>query len=298
MSDSFFVPSERLKDLRSISDGWKELEPWLGKSARFSLVIDTNVVLGDILWLVAGRRDQSAKTHLMETIEAGTLDVFVPQKLIDEVEEKIPLIAADKGLDEELMQAEWRLYREMLNIGYPDEKMVQALRHGVDPDDADFVALAQTIGAGGIFSKDKHIGLMGGNTISIECVAHLRDYSRSAAVELNIKVNGVVFSIIGMKAINALMKGGKQLIQSIGASPDWVKVLLFCGVAYVVLNPRARETVGGYLNGLFSQLDDVLPKVLSLAAEASSIANSRGTEALSHLKSAQLELNQRPTASE
>lgn len=291
MSDAFFVSSQRLKDLRSICDGWEGLQSFLGKSARFSLVVDTNVVLGDILWLVAERRNPSAKTQLMETIEAGTLDVYVPPKLIEEVEEKIPLIAADKKLDVELMRVEWRLYRAMLKVGYPDEEIVKAHRLGVDPDDADFVALAQTIRAGGVFSKDKHIRMMGGNTISIECIGHLRNYSRSAAVELNIKVNGVMFSIVGMKSINALMKGGKQLIQRIGTSPDWVKALLFAGLAYVALNPRARESVGRYLNGFFLQLDDVLPKVLSAVAEASSIAKVRGAEAQSHLERARLEFN-------
>lgn len=297
-SEAFFVSSERLKDLRSICDGWEGLQSFFGKSARFSLVVDTNIVLGDILWLVAERRNPSAKTQLMEAIEAGTLDVYVPPKLIEEVEEKISLIAADKKLDEELMRVEWQLYRAMLKVGYPDEEIVKAHRHGVDPDDADFVALAQTIGAGGVFSKDKHIGMMGGNTISIECIGHLRNYSRSAAVELNIKVNGVMFSVVGMKSINALMKGGKQLIQRIGDSPDWVKALLFAALAYVVLNPRARDSVGRYLNGLFSQLEDVLSRVLSLVAEASSIANAQGSEARSHLSMAQLELDRKTTSSE
>ena len=298
ISDALSVRSERLKDLRSIIEGWKGLQPLLGVAARFSLVIDTNVVLGDILWLVAERRDLAAKTQLMETMEAGTLDVYVPPKLIDEVEEHIPLIASKKGLDEKGMRAEWKIYRKMLKVVPPDEATVQEYRDGVDPDDADFVALAELIGAVGVFTKDKHIGMMGGNTISIECIAHLRNYSRSTAVELNIKVNGVLFSIVGMRAINALIDGAKLLVERIGSAPAWIKALLLAGVAFVVLNPRTRGTVGRILSTTYLKLGDAVPKVLSWVAEASQVASTRRAEAQSHLGRALPELDRSPKPAE
>lgn len=290
LSDIFSVRSERLNELRTVIDGWEELKPFLGVAARFSLVLDTNVVLGDILWLVAGRKDPAAKTQLMEVIAAGTLDVYVPPKLLDEMEEKIPLIAAEKGLDKVHMHAEWQAYQEILKIAHPDDEKVQALREGVDPDDADFIALAQTIEADGIFSKDKHIGMMGGNTISIDCIAHLRNYSRSTAVELNIKVNGVTLSIASVAAINALIKGGKLLIERVGAAPDWLRVLLFSGVAYVAFNPNARETVGRYLNVAALQFGQAVPHILSFVVEASKQASVNQAMARSHLEKALIEL--------
>lgn len=285
------VRSERLNQLREVVDSWETFKPLLGVAARFTLVVDTNVVLGDILWLVAERRDPTAKTQLMETIEAGTLEVYVPPALIAEVEEKIPLLAEDKGLDVELMHAEWCAYRDKLKIADPDDEKLQVLRGGVDPDDADFIALAQTLMAAGVFSKDKHIGMMGGNTISIDCIAHLRDYSRASAVELNIKVNGIVLSIAGLAVLKSVLEGGKALARCVGAAPDWVKAALLVALAYAAFNPKAREAVASLLNAAFSNLRDATPRVLSLIAEASALASEHRGKAQAHLEKALAELD-------
>lgn len=290
LADFFLVRSERLKQLREIVDSWESFKPVLGVAVRFKLVVDTNVVLGDILWLVAERRDPSAKTQLMEAIEAGTLDVYVPTKLLQEVEEKIPLIAEEKGLDEGGMHAEWLEYQKLLKVVEPDDENVESLRKGVDPDDADFVALASEVMAAGIFSKDKHIGMMGGNTISVQCVAALRDYSRATAVEMHIKVNGIALSIASVAALRGLVHGCKVLFNRVSTAPDWVKAALLIAVAYVALNPKARETVGNLLNSAFSHLSDATPHVLSFIAEASKVAGQHQDKAKLHLEMAMAEL--------
>lgn len=285
-ADLLAVRSDRLKDLRMIIEGMEGLDGMLGVAANFSIVVDTNVVLRDILWLVAKRRDPSAKTALMETIEAGTVKVYAPYKLQEEMEEKIPLIAADKGLDEQIMYAEWQVYKEILEIIDPEEDKVEAFKQGVDPDDADFIALAQTISAAGVLSEDKHIEMMGGNTISIECIAHLRNYSRAAAVEFNIKVNGFTFTLVGVAAVRALIQAGRALIRRIGAAPDWIKMGLFIGLVYIVCNPRAMERVEGFLKSIFHQLQDVMPHILSFIAEASKLAKDNQAQANIHLENA------------
>src|ERR1035437_3907333 len=97
-ADIFAVDSGKLKELRMIIHTWKDINQTLGKTAaQFRLVVDSNVILGDIIWLAAKRNNETATTQLMETIEAETIDVYGPPSLFEEVEEKIPLIAAQKG---------------------------------------------------------------------------------------------------------------------------------------------------------------------------------------------------------
>lgn len=290
LTEIFSVRSERLKELRIVVESIGGFKSLLGTTAAFSLVIDTNVVLGDILWLVVERKCPAAKTQLMETIDAGTLDVYVPPKLLEEVEEKIPLIAAEKGLNVELMYAEWKVYKTRLKIAYPDDEKVKLLQNGVDPDDADFVALAQTIMASGIFSKDKHIEMMGGNRVSIECVTHLRDYSRATSVEMNIKINGVVFSYVSIAVIKSLIEGSKILIKQVASAPGWVKVVMVMALAYIALNPRARETVANLINSTLSLLRNETPRVLLFIAETSKMASVNEAKAKSHLEKAMIEL--------
>jgi predicted nucleic acid-binding protein len=291
LEDIFTVRSKKLKELRTIVRSLTDFRNILGVAVQFRLVVDTNIVLGDILWLVSERKNKTAKTALMETIEAGTIDVYAPPLLLVEVEEQIPLIADKKGLDINSMYAEWAVYKETIIIVEPDSEKVQSLKNGVDPDDADFVALAQTIAAAGVFSKDGHIGLMGGNQISIACITHLRNYSRSAAIELNIKVNGVGFAVHGIAAVRGLFSGVKSLLDGIKKAPDWVKISLLAAGLFVVLHPGTRTSISRGLKIALAGIGDATPTVISLIAEAAVLAEKSKTEAQVQLDAAMKELS-------
>jgi predicted nucleic acid-binding protein len=290
IADVFTVRSDKLKELRAVIQTWKESSAFFGGAVQFRLVVDSNVVLGDILWLVAARTNEAAKTHLMETIEAETIDVYAPPSLFEEVDEKIPLIAAKMGLDINLMYLQWEIYKTKLKIAEPDSEMVRVLKNGVDPDDAEFVALAQTIAAAGVISKDSHIGLMGGNQISVACITHLRNYSRDTAIEFNIKVNGVLIANVTVAAMRSLFAGIRALIDGIAKAPDWVKIALLAGALFVALHPGARASVVRGLKALLQGIGEATPFVIAQIAEAATLAEKHKSEAKVHLDKAMSEL--------
>jgi len=270
--EHFFVPSDYLKSFRAALKQWKEFEPILGVAAQFRVVVDTNVVLGDIMWLCGKRKNTDARTCLMEVIEAETVEAYAPPALIEEVEEKIPLIAAEKGIDKGQMLEQWKLYKLKLKIREPDTERVLILQNGVDPDDAFFIALAELVEANGVVSKDNHIEVMGGNRITVECVASLRDYSRAIAINMNIKVSGVVLSGITFAAIRGVFLGIKSLFVVIAKAPDWVKVALVAGALFVAFHPRARATVTGWLKTAMAGIKDATPVIAEQIAEAAALA--------------------------
>lgn len=90
--------------------------------------MDANIILGDLIWLVSKRTNDSAKTQLMETIEAETIDIYAPPIFFDEVEEKIPLLATEKGLDINLMYEHWEIYKTKIKLSLPDSDKVQGKR--------------------------------------------------------------------------------------------------------------------------------------------------------------------------
>lgn len=296
LNDYFAVRSEKLKELRSIVQNFRNMNVVFAGAMQFRLVVDTNVVLRDIMWLVAKRTNETAKTQLMETIEAETIDVYAPPALFDEVEEKIPLLAIEKGLDVELMYLEWGIYKMKLKLAEPDSEKVRVLKNGIDPDDAEFIALAQTIAAHGVISNDKHIGLMGGNQISITCIAHLRDYSRSTAIELNIKVNGLMFGLASFAALQALLKGIKALIDGISKAPDWLKIALISGGVFIALHPGARVSVVRGLKTILAGIGEATPFVIQQIAEAAELAQKHQTKAQGHLELAMIELGKNEVA--
>lgn len=286
----FAVHSDKLKELRRVIQSCEDLNNLLEGAAHFSLVVDSNIIIGDILWFVAERRFAGAKTQLMEIIEAGTVKVFVPPSLLAEVEEKIPLIAKEKKLDEDDMYGYWEIYKTKLVVQEPDANCVENLRNGIDPDDADFVALEKTISANGIFSKDKHIGIMGGNQISIQCIGHLRNYSRAKSIELNIKVNGVMFVKVSVVVIRGLSVKIKNLINGISTAPEWLKMALIAGGLLVVLYPNARENLVCGLRAMLASVTETTPTVIACIAEIAVFLNDHEQKAKHHLNEAMKEL--------
>jgi predicted nucleic acid-binding protein len=286
----FAVRSEKLKELRAVIGDWEKFNVILGGVAQFRLVVDTNVVLGDILWLVAGRTNKLAKTHLMEVVDAETVFLFAPPTLLDEVDEKIPLLAEEKCLDVDEMYAQWAIYKTKITIVEPDIDKARILRNGADPDDADFLALAETIGASGVISKDRHIAMMGGNQISIACITYLREYSRAAAIELNIKINGVRFVFHGTAAAKGIFSGMRLLIERIKRAPDWLKIALIAGGLFVAIHPEARARVSRCLKVILAGINDATPAIISFITDAALLAETQKAKAEIQLNRAMNEL--------
>lgn len=288
--DAFHVRSEKLVELRAVIREWKDLNNIVGGAFQFRLVVDTNVILGDLIWLVSKRTDDTAKTSLMEVIDAETVQVFAPLELSTEVEEKIPIIAHQKGLNERNMVAQWNTYKKKITFSEADAIKVSELSSGVDPDDAPFVALADQIGAHGVISKDPHIAAMGGNKISVECVTSLRNYSRDTAIELNIKVNGVRFAMAGITVFRSAYSLIKTLLTGLKQSPDWLKILLLLSLLFVAFNPSARLAVTRKISGMLEGIGSATVSVISAIGSIAELAKTHQTAARQQLESAQKEL--------
>lgn len=290
MENVFTVRSDKLRELRAVVQSWKQSSSVIGGAAQFQLVVDANIILGDLIWLVSKRTSVSAKTHLMETIEAETIDIYAPPIFFDEVEEKIPLLAIEKGLDVSLMYEHWAIYKMKIKLASPDPDIVQVLRGGKDPDDAEYIGLERSMGASGVISKNHDIRIMGGNQISVTCITHLRNYSRATAIELNIKVNGVMFGNVSVATIRGLFEGSKALINRIARAPDWVKLALLAGGIFVVLHPGARAAVANGLKTVLQGIGEATPTIIALIAEAAVLAEKHKSEAQVHLDNAMTEL--------
>jgi len=285
------VRSDHLKHFRFALEEWHELQPLLGDVARFRVVVDTNVVLGDLLWLCKKRKNEEAKTSLLEVIEAETIEAYAPPALIKEVEEKLPYVSKKRKVDIEKLQAQWETYKTKLTIQEPEPASVKSLQQGVDPDDAFFISLAEDISAHGVVSKDHHIGMMGGNWITVECVTSLRNYSRAISVNMSIKVSGVALTGVAIESIRHVVLGIKTLAAAISRAPDWVKIALVAGSLFVALHPGARAKAIQWVKSAITGIKDVTPYIAEHIAEAAVLSEKHGTEAKVHLEKAMTQLD-------
>ena len=286
ISEALFVRSEELASLRQMIGQIQGLARMVGSVAQVALVVDANVVLGDLLWLCSKRTNPTAKTELMEAVSAGTIIACIPPFALREIPEKIPYVAARRNVDEASLYSAWEEYRELLRIERPDPDRVQVLREGRDPDDADYIALADTIGARGILSRDKDIVAMGGTVVSMEVVGYLKDYSRAAAIEFNIKVSGFAFLNVSAASLVAAVEVLKGFTAQLRRLPDGVKICLVGLALLVLLNDKSRAKLDQAAQGIWNALSGLVPGLLAVTNEVFAEHQASKDRAMSCLEKA------------
>jgi predicted nucleic acid-binding protein len=286
------IRSDSLAHLRTSIEHFQRLNLDLGLVAQFSLVIDTNIVIKELLWLSRSRRDPNAKSGLVEVVDANTVKLFGPPALFEEVLEKIPVVSAELAVDAQVMFEHWYEFKKFIQLEVPDPSLTQELQSGIDPDDAPFVALQRTIDAAGILSKDPHITAMGGHRVSLDCIFYLRDYSRNSAIEMSIKVAGTSLLIAGVASIGAACRAARSLSAAYVRLPDWVKLTLVVGGLLALSNPKARTATVNLVQRLAKGISEASPKAIGLISDVACSAYENQSRAQLNLKRALTELTQ------
>lgn len=268
----YFVNSSKLKEIRDTIKTFPELAKHIGKPIQLSFVVDTNIIIGEILWLVQKRKNPEAKTQLQEIIAAETVILSAPHVLISEIEEHLPKIADKKGLCPVKLLDQWMEYRKSIKfIDVPKEKLFKP-RLEDDEKDIPFVVLKQMIKADGILSKDSDISRMDNDAVNIQCIASLQSYSRASAIQLSIKVNGTMIAFASLAALLITFEGIKALISGIINAPKGVQYTILGAVIIAAIHPTSRNKVVQFLTSTYNVSAEHLPLFLEFIAKHAEIA--------------------------
>lgn len=232
------IPSDALAPLRKIIGNLPNIAEHFQGLQQIRVVIDSNVILADLIFLAKRRRDPSTRSSLKEVLVSETLIAFAPTELKNEIEEKIPIIAEEKGLHAPDLMTEWQTYEKHIHFcqgeSIPTEGVVR------DPDDLPFIYLCARLGAAGILTHDKDIPAMGGPALSLDIVYSLRDFSRAKSVEVSFQVGGMFACRITGEAMSKIAAGLVRVVTQIPA-PLKVLIALVCIGAF--LHPKSRASI-------------------------------------------------------
>lgn len=255
--------SDGLPALRRTVNAADQLRQLVGPIAEFSIVIDANILISDMLWILERRRDPAARPALQECILAETIIAYVTPRVVSEVEEWLPIIFARRDSTHGPWLPEWVSYKAMLRIQEPDPDGLRPYEAGVDPDDAPTLALADMISACGILTKDPHIAAMGGKMIPGDFVREARSYSRKAMVSVSVQVGGYYFAIATIEAFQLATVAVKLGIGWFRTLPDAIKAVAMLALILSALHPKTRNTLAAGLKRVAERTHDVLlPAVL------------------------------------
>jgi predicted nucleic acid-binding protein len=264
------VPSDDLRRVSELSLHWQPLFRLLEILPQFRLVIDTNAVLEELMFLVRSRKNPAARTNLQEAIDSGAVAAFAPSKLREEVARHIPRLAVERGIPEEALARAWRQYES--RIKYVDVGPVSDAGAGevADPDDLPFVYLYREINADAVLTRDRHIRAMGTRSVQLEALIHVREYARAKAPEVTLRAGAVVVTIPVAVVGQALWGLSKAAIRKFSGLPPWVQLALLGGAVAVGINPRSRRAVWNSVSPLVAKLKEpgtALTRVLGTLAD-------------------------------
>ncbi|MET2530192.1 PIN domain-containing protein [Ralstonia pseudosolanacearum] len=232
------IQSDELAHLRDL---YKEGGPLasLGSLFQVDLILDANVVIGELLWIAKRREKPDARSALLEVLEAGTLKAWAPTFLEIEVNKHIATVVA-QGADKSEVVAHWQRLKchiRLVDVGGAPESPV-GLR---DPKDVPYLRLQERIEAG-ILSNDKDVRAMGGKAIRpFRILGALRAYSRASAVQVTLQVNGLKLGSFALTMIGELTKRASRNLRKIaGAIPRDVWVLAFLLASVLLAIPEVR----------------------------------------------------------
>jgi predicted nucleic acid-binding protein len=239
------IPSVHLAGLRELAFSLPQFSAAFRGLHQVRLVIDSNIILQELIWLTKRRANPAATTDLQEAIASGTVIAYAPPQLREEVEKHFSRIASEQGIPEERLYAAWECYQKGLNFcdAEPAEKL-RVINPGRDPSDLPFIYLCAQVGAAAVVSNDKDIQAMGAATIRLDVMVHLREYARAKTIEVSISFGGTVLFIgIGTAAVELIAKLVPTMAQGFARLPGWLKLVLFIGTAVAVCHPKSRAAV-------------------------------------------------------
>jgi predicted nucleic acid-binding protein len=254
LSDS--IRSEQLEVLRTFVAQQPNIENMIGAMFQLRLVLDSNAVISDLLWM-AKRKKEGNQSAILEVIKAGTLIAYAPEQLRDEVEEHLPSIAKKRKISFDKIQLEWELYQEHLVFIEIDESQLVAYEDSVDPKDAPFVVLSKMLNVPGIISKDPHIEQLGGKRISLDIGVSLRDYSRSAAIVYTIRIGGIIFSTVPIGVIFGIFQAINGILKGLSKLSNNNKLILLAIVILIFVILKSRKYIFDNISNFKDMFGDI-----------------------------------------
>lgn len=255
-----------------------------GEFIKIDLVVDANIILGDIRWMLRKAKTEETRTALLEVLEAGTVTCYAPEFLKLEILKNIPVIAESNDFDEDKAQKLWSRFQHRINFietgDAPNPEQLQ------DPKDWPYLRVQEIIGAT-ILSKDTDIPAMNGRVAPINLTATLRSYARESAIELHLRFFG--YAAIAIPSV-LIFEVGKLVAEVVSKNlpkpPKWVWGASIGLVVALLIYPPSRAWLKNKVVGLGEAAIPAMDKIMNLIQPLIADYEHAQSEANKHLESA------------
>jgi hypothetical protein len=198
-------PSDLLPALVRLFQHVSAMSPALAGYVRFHLVLDANILQGELRWRLGKREKSHARTGLHEAIMSGVLVAYVPVILEQEIMEHAEEIALDTRSSVEDVRRELKELLPLLRVYEPRAEPI-VVREIVDRDDLHYIATRTQLGLRAVYTNDPHLQRMGSPVVSEQIDLFLRDYARASAVKIGITLGSTTAFVLSIETIPLLCR--------------------------------------------------------------------------------------------
>lgn len=269
------VDTGLLRTIAKFLEAHPQLKEHIGSFARFTVVVDANAVIADLVYRV--RYPERGPTALMELLNSTVLEAWAPVWLDAEVRRALPRVAKKKRLETEALLKEWSSYSTLFRwMHIADDLRLADEQTVVDPKDLPYIALAAELEAVGIITNDSDIAAMGGKPLSFSFVRTSRDYARAVVVPLSLRLFGVVVPFAVLLAVGGMLRA---LVLRFRALPPHIQALLVGFLVIAILHPRSRQWLAGQVATAMHYLGSGVRSIDALIQAARQELAAKGAEA-------------------
>jgi len=237
-------PSDNLRPVYELCAKYPSLSELLGLRPQIRFVIDTNIVLDELLFVTTKRRKAFARTALREVLDSGVAVTIAPTKMHEEVNRHIPRLARERSVPEERFRQAWvELQAQIEFRDVRDVKEGLPGRNVRDPDDLPFVILYLSSGVDAVLTRDLDIPAMGAKALGPEALVPVRDYARAKSPEVSLRFGGVLVVGIPIVSLVASLKLLSMALRAFRNLSPELQLLLLGGVVLAALHPTSRKAL-------------------------------------------------------
>lgn len=241
------IRSDGLPEIREWLDSFPEMARHMRRPESARLVLDANIAIRDVRWMVKTRKNSDARSALQEVIASGTIVAFAPSFLNDEVEARLADVAAREEIPLHLLMAAWMEYRQSIRFYEVARPTSAIVVDGRDSKDTPYIEVYTQLAADAILTEDPHLANMGARTIKLGIVLSMRDYARAASIELTLKWHGIALVTLGVAMFGELAKVVRSGIEASKRMPRELQVVIALAVLCALLHKPTRDLLLGAL---------------------------------------------------
>ncbi len=241
--------SDLLPHLVGLIRAFPSLRAIFPEILQLRVVMDANIVQGELRWRLKSRKKPAARSALHEVLACGVLVAYAPHFLEDEIREHAPRLARETKTTIADVYREWAEFRQYLCF-YTARTKAKVDVSNTDPDDVAYIDTIEEIAARAIYTRDRDFLRTTAPVILVAIDTTLQQYARASTVRIGIVMGSSFSMVFGLEAILALGRLLSRLVQGARRLPAAAQVLIVGSIAVAITHPKSRAKLQQVWNSL------------------------------------------------